>query len=218
MKQSPSNLIFLPGALGRNQLWDPVSNLIKHPGQKTHIEWPGFGGKPSDPFINGINDLATMVANNINQPTAIIAQSMGGVIAIKVALEKPGYITHLVLAATSGGIDLTSLGAQDWRTSLYDSHPELPNWFYKYQEDLTNELRNISIPTLLLWGDSDPISPVCVGEKIRSIMNNAFLHVSIGGDHDLAETHAPTISRLIDYFLWNSEIPAPPNPFDRIRI
>jgi pimeloyl-ACP methyl ester carboxylesterase len=39
---------------------------------------------------------------------------------------------------------------------------------------------------LLLWGDSDPISPVAVGEHLASLFPSSSLHVLAGGTHSLA--------------------------------
>lgn len=201
-----SQLLFLPGALGRTQLWMPVASLLAYPGEKEHIGWPGFGSTPPDSRINGFDDLVKMVVARIDRPTALIAQSMGGAIAIRVALEKPEYITHLVLAATSGGIDVAALGGVDWRSSFQQANPQLADWFSTYCEDLSAKLPVLRIPTLLLWGDADPISPVSVGERLASLLPCARLHVVAGGDHDLAETHAPEVAALIDRHLASEPI------------
>lgn len=89
---------------------------------------------------------------------------MGGIIAIGVALARPNPITHLILAATSGGMDITGLGGQDW-PSFVRSDYSAPDWFIDYHEDFTERLHELEMPVLLLWGDSDPISPVAVGES-----------------------------------------------------
>jgi pimeloyl-ACP methyl ester carboxylesterase len=218
MKSSavPSQILFLPGALGRTQLWEPVAGLLSHPAPKRHIGWPGFGSIPSDSHVNGIDDLVRMVTAKINQPTALVSQSMGGVIAARVALERPELITHLVLAVTSGGIDVGALGGQDWRPSFHESNPQLPHWFSTYREDLSAKLPAIFIPTLLLWGDSDPISPVCVGERLASLLPCARLHVVEGGDHDLAETHASSLAPLIDEFISTEAQPIIPLDLSRL--
>lgn len=197
----PSQLLFLPGALGRTQLWEPVSRLLAHPAEKHHVGWPGFGSTPSDPEVRSLDDLVARVAARIVQPTALIAQSMGGVVAMRIALEKPDLITHLVLAATSGGIDVAGLGGEDWRPAFLAANPSLPRWFSTCQEDLSSCLPELTVPTLLLWGDADPISPVAVGERLASLLPNAHLHVVRGGDHDLAETHAASLAPLIDAYL-----------------
>src|SRR4051812_20514639 len=105
----PTTLLFLPGASGNSRFWQPVDGLLTHPGNRVHLGWPGFGPTPPDPSIAGIDDLVAKVVANIERPTAIIAQSMGGIIAIRAALEKSELITHLVLTATSGGIDISDL-------------------------------------------------------------------------------------------------------------
>lgn len=201
----PSQLLFLPGALGRTQFWEPVAGLLEHPAAKVLVGWPGFGVTPPDPSIRGIDDLVAKVVAQIDRPTALIAQSMGGVIAMRAALAKPDLVTHLVLAATSGGVDVAGLGGQDWQQAFHEANPLLPRWFSTYQEDLSLRLLHISMPALLLWGDADPISPVRVGERLASLLPRAALHVIRGGDHGLAETHAASIAPLIDAHLCTIE-------------
>lgn len=198
---APSKLMFLPGALGRTAFWEPVANLLTHPAARVYCGWPGFAGTPPDLSIHGIDDLVAQVSTQIDQPTALIAQSMGGVIAMRVALERPDLITHLVLAATSGGVDVAGFGGQDWRPSFHEANPLLPPWFSTYQEDLSARVRTIGIPTLLLWGDCDPISPVGVSRHLASLMPCAKLCIIPGGDHGFAESHAAMVAPLIDTHL-----------------
>lgn len=201
---TPSKLLFLPGALGRTELWQPIANLLAHPAEKIHFGWPGFGSTAADPAVNGIDDLVARVLVEIDRPTALIAQSMGGVIAIRAALRKPELVTHLVLSATSGGLDVASLGAQDWRPAYLTENPSVPRWFASYREDLTASLPSIHIPTLLLWGDADPISPVAVGRRLASLLPNARLHIFPGGEHDLAAAFARDIAPLVDEYLFKT--------------
>jgi len=208
-RMDPSQLLFLPGALGRTGLWGPVAQRLNCPVPGRFLGWPGFGGVPPDPGVRGMDDLVSRVRREINQPTALLAQSMGGAIAMRLAIEKPGFITHLVLAVTSGGIDVAGLGGQDWRPAFRASHPELPDWFCSCREDLSASLSGLATPTLLLWGDCDPICPVAVGEYLASLLPRASLRVIAGGDHDLVETHASEIAPLIDAFLMAGQLSPP---------
>ncbi|WP_338762496.1 alpha/beta fold hydrolase [Massilia sp. METH4] len=199
--QRPSKIFFLPGALGRPEFWQPIASLLHHPARKVHVTWPGFSGIPPDPGIRGIEDLVERIVAGIDEPSALIAQSMGGVVAVLAALRKPDLVTHLVLSVTSGGMDMAALDAQDWRPALRVAHPGLPDWFTGYREDLSQRLPGLRMPTLLLWGDADPISPVKVGERLAALLPRAALHVLPGGDHDLGCAMANAVAPLIDRHL-----------------
>jgi pimeloyl-ACP methyl ester carboxylesterase len=109
-------------------------------------------GGHEDADIRGIGDLVSRVLAGIDQPSALIAQSMGGVVAMLAALREPGLVTQLVLSVTSGGMDLAALGGEDWRPATRAAHPGLPDWFTAYHEDLTPRLstplidRHLSAP------------------------------------------------------------------------
>ncbi len=197
----PSTVVFLPGALGRTAFWDPVATRLTSSAVQRHIGWPGFGSLPADPAIGTLDDLVASVAARITEPVALVAQSMGGIVAMRIALAQPELVTHLVLAVTSGGIDVAGLGGQDWRPAFHQANPLLPRYFSMAQDDLSDQLAQVRAPTLLLWGDADPISPVAVGTRLAALLPHAVLHIVPGGDHQLAHTHAAHIAPLIDAHL-----------------
>lgn len=198
---APTKLLFLPGAGGNPAFWQPVSDLLTHKGSRRLMGWPGFGGVPRSPSVQGFEDLVDIAANEIDQPTALIAQSMGGVIAVRCALEKPQLVTHLVLSVTSGGIDMSDLHVTDWRPDYFAAHPGAPRWFADYSGDVSASLKHIRVPVLLLWGDADPISPVAIGQRLKGLLPFSQLHIVPGGAHDLACKEARRIAPLIDRHL-----------------
>jgi pimeloyl-ACP methyl ester carboxylesterase len=147
---------------------------------------------------NSLDDLVQAVIRQIDQPTAIVAQSMGGILAVHAALQKPELVTHLVLNVTSGGVDMERFGAADWRSAFAAANPHLPDWFIGHRSDLSEQLKALKQPVLLLWGDADPISPVAVGRRLRELLPNARLHVVAGGGHDMGESHAVQLAPLVD--------------------
>lgn len=148
-----------------------------------------------------MNDLVRLVENEMDQPCALIAQSMGGVVAMLATLRNPAPVTHLVLAVTSGGVDLSGIDIDDWRPGFYVANPTAPRWLGDYRGDLSGKLASIRVPVLLLWGDADPISPVAVGERLLGLLPTSRLEVIAGGEHDLAVIHASTVAALIDEHL-----------------
>jgi pimeloyl-ACP methyl ester carboxylesterase len=186
-------LIFLPGASGNTALWRPVADGLSRAEPRRFIGWPGFGDTPADPKVKGLSDLVERVVAEITGPVVLFAQSMGGVIALQAALRKPESVRGLVLSVTSGGMDVGALGGFDWRPTFAQLNPRLPRWFLDEREDLTPRLRDVQAPTLLLWGDADPISPVAVGRRLAELLPRAELVVVAGGTHDLASERAEEI-------------------------
>lgn len=194
-------LFFLPGASGNMDLWRPVASGLRHPGERRFFGWPGFGGQPTDPAVRGLGDLVARVVAEITSPVDLLAQSMGGVIAVRAALAKPSLVRHLVLSVTSGGVDVAALGGHDWRPDFRRHNPTLPAWFLDEREDLSARLAEITVPVLLLFGTADPISPLSVGRRLAELFPRAELLVLEGGTHDLAHERASEILPHIERHL-----------------
>lgn len=159
--------------------------------------WPGFGDAPSDPAIGSLDDLYSWwVARIPARPSDVVAQSMGGVLAMRLAIERPDRVRRLVLVATSGGTR-TRFGI-DWRPGLRAERAHLPDWFERDETQLDARLGEVRAPTLLVFGDDDPIAPVATGEYLRSLLRDARLSVVKGGTHMLAEERAHEVAQLID--------------------
>ncbi|WP_284382214.1 alpha/beta fold hydrolase [Pseudomonas putida] len=201
MTTSPEKILFLPGASGNVAFWHPAAAAMSTPAIVRHLGWPGFGNVPANPNVSCLQHLAALALDEVDRPTALVAQSMGGVVAVLLALERPALITHLVLSVTSGGMDLSAFGAADWRAEFEAENPKLPRWFLDDRTDLTARLCELRMPVLLLWGGSDPISPVAVGECLMQLIPNASLQVFADAGHDLGHSHAEAVARLIDAHL-----------------
>ncbi|MPS26580.1 MAG: alpha/beta fold hydrolase [Alcaligenaceae bacterium] len=199
MTTRAAKILFLPGAGGSASFWKPVSGRLGPEG--ILLAWPGLGNEPPHPDVNGIDDLVRLALRHITEPVDIVAQSMGGLIAIRLALAAPSLVNRLVLAATSGGVPVADLGGADWRTDYFLAYPGAAPWIAGPQEDLSARLPSITAPTLLLWGDQDPISPLAVGKRLASLLPHARLQIVPGGDHDLARTHAPLVAAAIAHHL-----------------
>jgi 2-hydroxy-6-oxonona-2,4-dienedioate hydrolase len=195
MMNRMTKTLFLPGAGASASFWKPIADLAGLDG--AFFAWPGLGNEPATPDVNGIDDLVAMVLDHMDEPVNIVAQSMGGLVAVKAALVAPEKLSRLVLAVTSAGVPVADLGGSNWQSDYYRAYPHAAQWIGEASEDLSDQIMSIEAPTLLLWGDSDPISPVAVGERLLSLLPNANLHVVRGGDHDLAQTHTPAVANLI---------------------
>ncbi len=193
--------IFLPGAGGNANFWLPVAAELSQQSENVFLSWPGLGNEPDVPGVSGIDDLVAMVLARATRPCDLIAQSLGGMIAVRAVLERPAMIRKMVLVATSGGLPVQVLGASDWRDDYYRTYPRAAHWIGEVSDDLSDALSTIRIPILLVWGDNDPISPVAVGRYLLERFPNAELRIVPGGDHDLARTHPKMVAELIEAHL-----------------
>ncbi|MFI4976125.1 MAG: alpha/beta fold hydrolase [Caulobacterales bacterium] len=202
MRKSLRRLLFLPGAGADPAFWRPLGDRLPASWDKRYLGWPGLGDQPPDPAVKSLGDLIARAEAQIGAgPVDLLAQSMGGVVALSLALRHPDRVRRLVLTATSGGVDFADLTQFDWRANYRRSYPRAGAWITTERIDLTAQIAHISCPTMLIWGDADPISPAAVGERLLELLPNARLHVLAGADHDLAQTHAAELAPLVEAHL-----------------
>ncbi|BAP87650.1 alpha/beta hydrolase family protein [Burkholderiales bacterium GJ-E10] len=176
-------ILFLPGASGDPSFWQGVGKRQPPEWEKRFLAWPGLGNQAPDPRISGFADLVDLAASELSSPSVVVAQSMGGIVAVQLTLQHPELVTHLVLTATSGGLDVAALGAADWRPDFLRSFPRTARWILEDKTDLSARLHEINVPTLLLWGDADPISPLTVGRHLATAIRGAQFEVIPGAGH-----------------------------------
>ena len=105
--------LFLPGAGGSGCYWKPGAIEAQLDG--VFFAWLGLGEEPPAEGANSIDDLVGLAARVMTEPVNVITQSMGGIIAIRLALALPKLVRNLVLAVTSVGVPVADLGGSDWR-------------------------------------------------------------------------------------------------------
>ena len=200
MPNSLQTIAFLPGASGRGDFWEPVGRCLTGY-EQIYFDWPGFGDVPAEPYVHSYVDLSSIVIERLQHktvPSIVVAQSMGGVVAVDVATRRPDLVSHLVLGATSGGIDVAALGAIDWRPGSRSAHPTNPSWMWDEPPDQSVSLTNLKVPTLLVWASDDSISPHAVGLRLAELIPDSRLLVFAGDDHWVARINAEAVACEID--------------------
>ena len=191
-------LLFLPGVSGQGSFWEPVAARLPSSWTLTLVDWPGLGSVPPVPDVRSFDDLVRRLVEQLDEPAVLVAQSMGGVIAMRAALQRPDRVPSLVLTATSGGIDLAPFGVADWRPDYRVAHPHAPDWVYARGPDLSPALATLDIPTLLIWATADAISPLTVGRHLAGLLPRASLIEIESDDHWVARVHAQAVADAIE--------------------
>jgi poly(3-hydroxyoctanoate) depolymerase len=180
-------ILYLPGASGLRGFWRPVAERLADLGPATLLGWPGFGEEPPEETVHSLPDLVRWTVDRLPPgPVDVVAQSMGGVVATLLTLTHPGRVRKLVLCATSGGIDVAALGAPDWRPEYSAEYPNVPDWFVVDRTDLGARLSAIIAPTLVLYGDQDPLCNRQIASFLASRIAGASLVCIPGGEHMMA--------------------------------
>jgi pimeloyl-ACP methyl ester carboxylesterase len=191
-------LVFFPGAGGRASFWRPVAERLCDIGPTHLFAWPGFGDLPVDPMIESLDGLYRWMLQRLPAASIhLVAQSMGGVLAARLAIEQPQRVASLVLCATSGGVDVRGLGGFDWRAGFRADLPNVPDWFERDRTDLTARLGAITASTLILTGDDDLICPPAVGVFLRERISRSRHEVVRGGGHDFALKLPEEVAEII---------------------
>ena len=197
----PPRILFLPGASGAGAFWRPVVDLLPAEWEMSCLDWPGLGDVPPDPAIRSLEDLVELALSRVSETVDLVAQSMGGVVAVLAALRCPDRIRRLVLVATSGGVNLARFDAEDWRPSFRAQYPATPAWITDAGPDLSDKLPGLQAPTLLLWGGADTVSPRGVGAYLEAQLPHAHLVVVPDADHMFARDRAAEVAPLIQAHL-----------------
>ena len=194
-------LLFLPGASGVARFWQPVIARLDSHIEHVAFDYPGFGGNPPDPKLSSLEDLTDWIETRIDRPVAIMAQSMGGVIAMQLALRNHTMVRRLVLTGTSGGVPTDALDVAGWREEYRREFPNNPDWFTDDRIDLSKRVANLPMPCLLIFGTRDPVAPLAAGEYLSKLLPNARLVTVETDSHffvrDMPEVVAPHIRAFL---------------------
>jgi len=228
------DLVLLHGWALHGSMWGPwLDELALH--ARLHlVDLPGHGRSPWTPELAGLADISHAVGRIVPPGAALVGWSLGGIVALELALQQPRLASALVLLATTPkfvasddwphGMDATVLDefarglAQDHRGTVQnflalqargderaletlrllrrnlDAHgpPDLRALAAGLEilrtADLRGVLHDIRLPTLVIAGQRDRLTPPAAGSAMASALPNAaFVEIGHGG-------HAPFLS------------------------
>ncbi len=185
------------------------------------VDLPGFGAMSRFPSQLMLSELATWLLQWMDavglERIRLIGHSMGGAIAVQCAAQRPGAITQLVLAAPAAipvghptlwsympplMEALTAMTPSFLPILAYDALRAGPRTLLRTSRallthDVRDELRQVTAPTLLMWGRWDSLVPPSLGHVMRQELGTAELHILDGAGHVVMYDRPAAFNRTV---------------------
>ena len=95
-------LVLVHGLGGSAANWLALAPLLL-PGRRVLVpELPGHGGSDPLPAAASLNGYADRIAGLLEEPAAVVGHSLGGAVALRLAIRRPELVRALVLAGAAG--------------------------------------------------------------------------------------------------------------------
>ncbi|GAB3973700.1 alpha/beta fold hydrolase [Plantactinospora veratri] len=183
----------------------------------------GFGLSDKPPAVLDVGQHAETIATLTDilgiASAAIIGNSFGCQVAVELAVRRPDLVATLILvgpttdptAATMTGQArrlLRDLPREDWRQTpilakdLRDAGPRriIATLRHAVKDHIDAKLPAISVPTLLVRGDRDPIAPARWVDHAAHLTPNGHT-LTVAAAHNVVTTAGPRLAAAVDTFL-----------------
>lgn len=193
-------LVLVHGLSGSSRWWDAVLPRLTVRFQCHVVDVPRFGTafRPAD-TAGWLGDWTEAAAL---ERVRLVGHSLGGTACARLAAERPELVDRLVLVAPAGmpsgrriaGYALPLLAALRLTTPAFLARLTLDatragprallrGGLYAARADVREQAPAIAAPTLLLWGDRDPLVPLSLAEEWQRAIPAAKLAVLHGVGH-----------------------------------
>lgn len=208
------------------QKWQPlIKRLQQEEIEAEFLLLPGLS-QPLDQVWT-LNDYAQWVIKQLpNQPVGLLGHSFGGQLAIRLVAQYPEKFTNLVLIDCSGVRDYSlrkrikragfaSLakvgkiftksdlarkvlyklaGEKDYLQADLILRQTMANMI---STDIQDEASRIQVPTLIIWGENDRVTPLWMGQRLARLIKNARIEIISQARHSPHFTHTDEVTRII---------------------
>ncbi len=198
-------------------------------------------GHPDGSPLRGTRVMADWIIGEIegvDEPMVLVGHSLGGAVALEIALSRPDLVSGLVLASTGArlpvpddaiaridedfGAECARMVEQSWlhhepelirrgTNSVISMGPEalMNDYLSARDHDVRGRLGSLDIPALVLSGESDRLVPPWLSEELADELPLASLVVIAECAHVPQLERADAVDLLIAAFLARLELSLP---------
>jgi len=185
------------------------------------IDMPGYGlseplGRPltlrwAVPFVHDF-----MASVGMHRPH-LMGHSLGGMVALALALENPEKVNRLCLV-DSAGLGEISASGRLWlylarRIGGLRATTRIPKFVScLYDRMLPQRMRELTSPTLIVWGGRDRYLPVRHAKKAHRAIRSSTLAIFPRSGHAPQREEPREFNRLVHRFFSDTDaVASPPN-------
>lgn len=217
-------IVFLPG-YNQNIAGMDDLGLLFNDHRIIIVDLPGIGESDDPNKILDLNEycdiLRKLLLEIYVENPIIIGSGIGGKIAIKYASkyevdklvltgisnikkEKESIIKEFIYNKTKN-ISLSNKIREFAISRMYKEESPIMKkiMFNVNNEDILQDINNINIPTLLIWGNKDKVVPLEVGKEIEGYMKDATLVEIEGSNKNIFDNKNQIYELLKDFFKNN---------------
>ena len=209
-------VVLLHGLMGTMEHWDGTLEALAPMWRAMAPEIPILDGARAEASVEGLTHYVGAFMEALDLPPAVVGgNSLGGHLALELALRYPARVSGLILTGSSGLLERGfTRGVPHVPTAafvrarmeeiFYDATLVTPSWVDSVRRVLTTRvsarrvlhvarsakrsnlearLGEIRVPTLLVWGKDDRITPPEIAERFRALLPDAHLELIANCGH-----------------------------------
>jgi pimeloyl-ACP methyl ester carboxylesterase len=227
-------VVLLHGLMGRTDHWEATLEALAPCCRALAPEVPILDAARAEPSIEGLAHYVGAFLESLELGPAVVGgNSLGGHLALELALRYPARVSGLILTGSSGlfergftrgvpHVPTTEFIREKMEEIFYDVTLVTPSWVESVRRILTTRalalrvlhvarsakrsnletrLGEIQVPTLLVWGKDDRITPPEVAERFRALLPAAELVFIANCGHAPMLEQPATFNALVEDWL-----------------
>ncbi|HUA06408.1 MAG TPA: alpha/beta hydrolase [Solirubrobacteraceae bacterium] len=189
------------------------------------FETPGFGESPVNDVSQSLPELASTMREAVAamglERCLLWGTSFGGKLALWFAIQEPDGVDALVLASPAAIIDDPWMPPPEEMASVLYAHPERQTNTATLAPDidakqralvrrligpprepaLEDAMRRLDVPTLVLFGTEDRLTPPGLGRYYREFLPRGHVVIVEDAAHAIYAEHPETFAAIVGDFL-----------------
>jgi pimeloyl-ACP methyl ester carboxylesterase len=229
MGRTEPRLVFIHGAGGTHKVWRyqttafPASVALDLPGHPR-----GIGYNTVSEYAEFVTKA---IAGRELTSVVLVGHSMGGAITIETALARPPFLAGIVLVGSGARLRVTSIMKDEVIRDYAHAAEVIAQWAYSPKSDAKlrkasvqellelpaevtygdfqacdrfdkmNEISRIDLPTLMVCGEDDALTPVRYSQYMKERIRNARMVVIPNAGHSVMLEKPEELNNALRSFL-----------------